>query len=504
MAEEFKEIGPGVEIREPTKEKKDGEGGGLKLKREVGLISGITLIIGTMIGSGIFISPKGVLLGSGSIGLTLLVWAGCGLIALGGSISYVELGTSIRMSGAEYAYILKGMGELPAFLFAWTSVIILKPSSVAAIAVAFAEYATQPFFPGCTPPAPIMKLLAVFCIAIILGVNCYSVRWATKLQDIFTAAKLVAVFGLVIIGIAELARGNTKNYANSWEGSETNVGVVALAFYQGLWAYDGWNNLNFATEEVKKPEKNLPRAILIGIPLVTVIYILVNICYFTVLTRQDILDSAAVASTVAARVIGNVPWLVPMFVAFSTFGACNGSAFGGCRLNFVAAREGHLPRLMSMIHRTRLTPMPAMIFQCFVAILFLIPSDFETLINYFSFAAWLFYGATFITLLLLRWKQPDLHRPFKVWIIIPILMVLISAYLVIAPIVQAPTDSLIAAAFIAVGIPLYFVFIKGYYAPQFMIDATESATLYFQRLCLLGETETSVEVMDHTNTEEAF
>lgn len=162
MAEEFKEIGPGIEFRQPGKAGEEGKG--LVLKKEVGLISGITLIIGTMIGSGIFISPKGVLLGSGSIGLTLLVWAGCGVIALGGSISYIELGTTIRMSGAEYAYLLKGMGELPAFLFAWTSTIILKPSSVAAIAVAFAEYATQPFFPGCTPPQPIMKLLAVFCI----------------------------------------------------------------------------------------------------------------------------------------------------------------------------------------------------------------------------------------------------------------------------------------------------------------------------------------------------
>lgn len=169
MATVFKEIGPGIDIQGGNNDKNpDQKQGGLKLKRQVNLISGITLIIGTMIGSGIFISPKGVLLGCGSIGLTLLVWTGCGLIALGGSISYVELGTMINMSGAEYAYILKGIGELPAFLFAWTSIIIIKPSTASAIAMAFAEYTTQPFFPGCSPPPAIMKLLAAFCIGKML------------------------------------------------------------------------------------------------------------------------------------------------------------------------------------------------------------------------------------------------------------------------------------------------------------------------------------------------
>ncbi|RDD44098.1 b(0,+)-type amino acid transporter 1 [Trichoplax sp. H2] len=488
MATEFKEIGPGVEVhgRKASLNQKPQQEG-LKLKRQVNLISGITLIIGTMIGSGIFISPKGVLLGCGSIGLTLLVWTGCGLIALGGSISYVELGTMINMSGAEYAYILKGIGELPAFLFAWTSIIIIKPSTASAIAMAFAEYTTQPFFPGCSPPPSVMKLLAAFCIATIAFINCYSVKWATKLQDIFTVAKLIAVFGLVIIGFVELGRGRVQNFQSSWEGTETNAAVVALAFYQGLWAYDGWNNLNFAIEELKQPQRNLPRAALIGIPLVTVIYITVNVTYFTVLTRQEILESAAVASSVADRIIGQVPWLVPMFVAFSTFGACNGSSFGAARLNFVAARRGHLPKVLSMIQRDRLTPMPAIIFQAFISIILLIPNDFNSLINYFSFSAWLFYGTTFVSLIVLRRRMPDADRPFKVFIIIPMIMVGIACYLVIAPIVQAPVEALIASIFIIAGIPVYYAFIRGYFKPKVLVEYSDRFTLLVQKLCIIGE-----------------
>uniref|UniRef100_A0A673KTT3 Solute carrier family 7 member 9 n=1 Tax=Sinocyclocheilus rhinocerous TaxID=307959 RepID=A0A673KTT3_9TELE len=252
---------------------------------------GICLIVGTMIGSGIFISPKAVLEGTGAVGPCLCVWAACGVLATMGALCYAELGTMIMKSGGEYPYLMEGFGPLLAYLYSWSTIVVLKPSSFAIIALSCAEYASTPFYPGCTPPQVVTKCLAAACIFI----NCLSVKLAYRVQNFFTVAKLLIIVIIVVSGIVLLAQGNTQNLKDPFAGATTSFGAIGLAFYNGLWAYDGWNQLNFITEELKNPYRNLPLAIIIGIPLVIVCYIFVNIAYFSVMTPTELLQSPAVA-----------------------------------------------------------------------------------------------------------------------------------------------------------------------------------------------------------------
>uniref|UniRef100_A0A6P8J3L0 b(0,+)-type amino acid transporter 1 n=1 Tax=Actinia tenebrosa TaxID=6105 RepID=A0A6P8J3L0_ACTTE len=435
----------------------------VQLKKEVTLLNGVGLVVGVMIGSGIFISPKGVLIRTESVGMSLVVWAGCGLLALCGSLCYCEMGTMIPKSGAEYSYLKETFGPLPGFLYSWTLALIIRPSSIAIVALTFARYVTQPFFPDCEiSPLAVRKVLAAACIAVTIFINCASVKVATRITDVFTLGKLIAIAILVVIGIVTLAEGNVQYLKDPFDDSESNPAAIGLAFYSGLWAYDGWNALNFVTEEMRNPARDLPRALMIGIPLVTICYLLTNIAYIAVVGGEGILTSGAVAMTVGAMKLGPVAWLIPIFVACSTFGCVNGLAFSGARLVYVAARSGHMPKALAMIHRKRQTPMPSIIFMNVIALIMLIPdsAQFSTLVNYFSFAAWLSYFAVFIALLYLRWKRPDLHRPYKVWIVVPIFTALVALYLLITPFAMEPIESSLALIFIALGIPVYFIFCK--------------------------------------------
>lgn len=433
--------------------------GHVGLKKEVTLLNGIALVVGVIIGSGIFISPKGVLKWTESVGMSLVVWAGCGILALLGSLCYCEMGTMIPKSGAEYSYLYEAFGPLPAFLYSWTLALIIRPSSLSVVALTFARYVSQPFFPDCEiSPIPVRKILAATCLALTMFINCASVKWATRIQDSFTFGKLIALAILIVIGLIEVGSGNLQNFKGSFDGTTSNLANIGLAFYSGLWAYDGWNSLNFVTEEMKNPARDLPRALMIGIPLVTIVYLLTNIAYIAVVGGHGILNSGAVAMVVGEEKMGPVAWLIPIFVACSTFGCVNGLAFSGARLVFVSARNGHMPKILAMVHKTCHTPMPSIIFLHVIAMIMLIPdsSEFSTLVNYFSFAAWLSYFAVITALMYLRWKRPDAKRPYKVWLIVPIVADLAALYLLITPFWQEPKESAMALIFIALGIPVYF------------------------------------------------
>ncbi|XP_042560129.1 b(0,+)-type amino acid transporter 1-like [Clupea harengus] len=430
------------------------------LQKEVGLLSGVCLIVGTMIGSGIFISPKAVLQGTGAVGPCLCVWAACGVLATLGALCYAELGTMITKSGGEYPYLIEAFGPVLGFLYSWTTIIVLKPSSFAIIALSCADYAATPFYPGCTPPQLVTKSLAAATILLICLVNCLSVKLANYIQNFFTAAKLFIILIIVVAGMVLLAQGNTQNLTNTFEGATTSFGAIGLAFYNGLWAYDGWNQLNFITEELKNPYRNLPLAIIIGIPLVSVCYVLVNVAYFSAMTATELLQSPAVAVTFADRVLYPVSWVVPLFVVFSTFGAANGSCFTAGRLTYVAGREGHMIKILSYISLKYYTPAPALLFNGFLAIVYVIPADINTLINYFSFAQWAFYGLTALALIVMRFTRKDLHRPVKVPVVIAVLVVMVSGYLVLAPIIDDPQlEYLYCTAFILSGGVFYLLFV---------------------------------------------
>ncbi|XP_061201884.1 B(0,+)-type amino acid transporter 1 isoform X1 [Neopsephotus bourkii] len=474
-----KEDGQSIQSHEPQT---------MSLQKEVGLISGICMIVGTIIGSGIFVSPKSVLANVGAVGPCLTMWAACGILATLGALCFAELGTMITKSGGEYPYLMEAFGPIPAFLFSWTSLLVTKPSSFAIICLSFAEYTLAPFYPGCDPPQVAIKCLAAAAIVIITTVNSLSVKLGSYLQNFLTAAKMIIVTIIIVSGIVLLAQGKTENFKDSYKDSSVSFGSIGLAFYNGLWAYDGWNQLNYITEELKNPYRNLPLSIIIGIPLVTVCYVLINISYFTVMTSTELLQSRAVAVTFGNRVLYPASWIVPLFVAFSTIGSANGTCFTAGRLVYVAGREGHMLKLLSYISVKRLTPAPAIIFYGIIAIIYIIPGDIETLINYCSFAIWIFYGLTVLGLIVMRFTRKDLNRPVKIPTIIPVAVTLASILLILAPVISAPELAyLYCVLFIGSGLIVYVLFV--YFKFNWPQKISKPITMHLQMLLEVAPAE---------------
>ncbi|XP_041827253.1 b(0,+)-type amino acid transporter 1-like isoform X2 [Melanotaenia boesemani] len=373
----------------------------LKMKRAIGLVGGVALVSGTMIGSGIFMSPQFVLSYVGSPGASLVIWAVAGVVAMLAALSYVELGTIIPESGGEFIYILRIYGSCPAFFAAVTFILVVKPFSAAAMGISIAEYAMAPVYPGCQPPQLAVKCTAAVAILIVATVNILNVRLAVRVQVVFLVAKVVALTVIVIGGLVEIIQGNNvivENFKveNSFKGTHYSASGLGMAFFQGLWAYGGWYNLNCVTEELKKPEVNLPRALLIAISLVTGLYLLVNVSYLTVMTPNELMSSSAVAVT----------W---------------------------------------------------------------------------GFTAWFFYGITLSGLIYLKIKKPELPRPYSVPIVLPILVLLVAIFLVLAPIIDDPQiEYLYVALFILSGAIIYVPFIHFKLCPGLLTKVTVFLQLFLE------------------------
>ncbi|KAG0379559.1 hypothetical protein BGX24_012671 [Mortierella sp. AD032] len=437
------------------------------LQKNVTFSNGLTLVVGCIIGSGIFASPGPVFAYSKSVGVSLIVWFVSGLLAFAGSLCYAELGSAMPSSGGgEHAYLNHAFGSLPAFLFSWSSIALLKPAGNAIICVVFAEYVVNIVAQSSWDPSQPMrhwsnKLVAIACVLFLSGLNSISVSVGTRIQDVFTFIKVVTLLvigiaGLVVLGQKSLS---SHNFDHAFEGaSQPTLGDIALGLYSGLWAYDGWNNLNYVSTEMKNPTRDLPRVIFAGVPIVIIFYLLANTAYYAVLPEEVVMNTNTVAIEFGKQMFGDTGGvLFAICVACSCFGAANGSIFTGARVIYASAREGYLPKMFGKVSEKRRTPIAALGLQAVMTTIMILGGTFSTLVNFYSVAAWLFYLSSILGLLYLRYHEPNLKRPFKVWMVVPIMFTFLGLFLFLMPFVRAPLESCLSMVIVLAGLPLWLV-----------------------------------------------
>lgn len=473
---------PNIQSEDVPKEK-------IKMKKELGLLEGCAIILGIIFGSGIFISPKGVIQEVNAPGTSLIIWTLCGLLSMIGALCYAELGCCIPKSGGDYMYINEAFGDLPSFLYIWDATVIFVPATNAIMSLTFANYVLQPFYAECKVPELASQLLAATTIIALTYLNSYNVKATTKMQNVIMFTKIAALVIIIIVGIGYMMLGNTKNFDNAFENSETDPGKLAVAFYSGIFSYAGWNYLNFMTEELRDPYKNLPRAIYISLPLVTVIYVLANVAYLAVLTPQEMIASNAIAVTFGDKVLTYGSWIIPIMVAISAFGGLSVHIMTSSRMCFVAARNKHMPELLSFINVKRFTPTPSLVFLCILSLLYLFISDVYVLITYSSVVETFFIMLSVTGVLWFRYKRPNMARPIKVNLAVPITFVIICIFLIIVPTYQVPAEAGMGLLITLSGIPFYMAGVAWKNKPKSFQDRIDSFTITMQKLFMSAKEE---------------
>ncbi|KAJ7452382.1 L-methionine transporter [Mycena galericulata] len=437
-------------------------------EKNLGLVNGIALIVGLQIGSGIFSSPGVVVANTNSVGASLIVWAASGLLGWTGASSFAELGSAIPQNGGAQAYLAYAYGPLVSYLFAWTAIIALKPGGNAVISLIFSEYLNRIFWhttraevsPDDIPQWAI-KVTAITAVALVTLFCVAARKLGTRVAVVFTTIKVAALISITILGIVQLARRKQSSSLTTplFSGSSTSPSSYSLAFYSGLWAFDGWDQANYVGGEIQNPEKNIPRAIHSSMSIVTLLFCLANLAYFVVLDKNTISLSNTVAMDFGRALFGPIGGTIfALMVAVSCFGALNGSFYTSSRLVYAAGREGYLPALFGRLHTTRKTPVNASLLQAAITTAFiLIGGGFRSLINFSVVASWAFYFLTVLGLVILRVKEPMLERPYKTWIITPLTFCAVALFLLCMPIIAAPLPAAAVLGFVLAGIPVYYI-----------------------------------------------
>ncbi|PIC36061.1 hypothetical protein B9Z55_015198 [Caenorhabditis nigoni] len=410
-----------------------------KEDNKIGLIGATAYIVGSIIGSGIFIAPKGIVQHAGSVGLSLIIWVFCALLNMITAINYIELGTSIPESGADLAYI-DYMGWTPiAFSLLWLSLLIQSSSSAAVLYLTFGKYLVQALDPiYCFSDATADSVAKLFGFGLLLFLtltNMFSLqKFASRVQIISMCSKIFAT--AIIIGIGFffiIFRGATSHYSSSeiMKDSNWKPGAIVLAIYQGNWAFGGFTTLNYGSEEIqiKDFRKTLPRACLGGLCISAVIYVLVNVAYFAILTPQEIIDSSAVATTFIQKTVGNGPaFAVPAVVGLLLIGTLNGDVFSWSRVSFEN-------------------------FQTLTSIIFAFLGDTDQLVDYLTVTGMLTTIFALAVLVIIKWKKmPIASDPVKYSIFWPILNLIIMIALLVIPIEQDLISSIIGFGMFLAGV----------------------------------------------------
>ncbi|RKF81636.1 Y+L amino acid transporter 2 [Golovinomyces cichoracearum] len=471
--------------------------GSLEKRKNLTYINGLSLIIGSVIGSGIFSSPSQVNVNVGSPGASLIVWIVAGILAWTGASSYAELGGAIPLNGGSQVYLTNIFGEIFGFLFAWCATIVLRPGSTAIISIIMGDYLARAAIGADAEGLNIWinKIIALTGLSLITFLNCVSTKLGTRLGDMFMHLKFATLIGIAVTGIVVAATGitysgktNQEWKTNGWfEGTSTNPGNWAVALYSGLWAFDGWDNTNFVIGEFRNPTRDLPRIIHTAMPLVILSYLLTNISYFFVLPQKILNSSSTVAVAFGSSVFGPIGSLVlALAVSASCFGALNALTFTSGRLTYIAGKEGFIPAIFGEIGiRTKKkqtfetikknwvitrierligddemglfsTPIYSMILNAAISACYIFLGEFHTLVTFYGVAVYIFYFLTVLGLIVLRVKEPDLERPYKTWITTPIIFCCVSLFLLSRAVFAQPLKTVVVLVFMLVGVPIYY------------------------------------------------
>ncbi len=443
----------------------------------MGLLDSVFLVMGGVIGSGIFMTTGFIAEFVSSGWLILLVWLAGGIITVCGALSFAELGAMFPRAGGQFIYLKEAYGDWAGFLFGWTFFWVIECGGIAALAVGFAEYAGY-FFPAISPQAAIMKmkigalpfsfsagqLVAVGAILFLSGVNYLGIRSGVFVQNLFMLMRLgclgAILVGGVVVGGKEGVQNMTGLVASHGVFSWKLVGMALLAV---MWTYDGWYSVSCTAEEVKNPKRNIPLGLVLGTAGVTVIYLLVNIVYLAALPLEKMKGVVRVGELVASSLFGNKgAFLLAGGIAVTIFGCLSATILYGPRVFFAMARENLFFRRMSYIHPRFRVPTVAIIGQAIWSSLLCLSGTYQTLYEYVIFALVLFFAATGAAVMVLRKKQPRMERPYRAWgyPVLPLVFVLVNLAIFLNTVLSQPFEATIGLAIITAGLPAYFFWKK--------------------------------------------
>jgi APA family basic amino acid/polyamine antiporter len=448
-----------------------------ELSRDLGVSHASAVVVGTIIGSGIFLVPAEMMQAVGSARLVYLAWVVGGLLSFAGALTYAELGAMKPQAGGEYVYVRDGYGPLAGFLYAWTWFVIAKPASVATVVVGLVRilgtFPVFSFFSANFISFPFAvtwgQVVAIAAAILISLLNYLGVKKAGEFQLVFTLLKVAIILGIVAVcfsGLGNVTGRGWSNFAGSFADAKGGIAGFMAALVAALWAYDGWNDLNMVAGEVKRPERNIPIALIAGVATVGLLYVLVNAAVQYVLPANAIAMSARPASDAVALVMGRVgAGIVSAGMALSMLVTLNGTIMSGARVPYAVARDGYFFRALAEVSPRFHTPSVAILVQAVLSILLLlVGANFRQLFSLAIFAEWLFYMIAASTVFVFRWREPGAVRGYRTWgyPVVPALFVAVAAALLAYTFRNDWPNSGYGVLVILAGIPVfaYFSFLR--------------------------------------------
>jgi basic amino acid/polyamine antiporter, APA family len=449
---------------------------GPRLERVLGLWSAISIVVGTVIGSGVFLVPSTMIRYVGSVGHLFAVWVIAGVLSLFGALTYAELAAAFPEAGGEYVYLREAYGPFWGYLYGWTQFWVGKSGSIATLAAGFYTYltvflpmlgrplTTLPFHIG--PGGSLLEirfgqLVAIAVILLLAAVNYVGVRSGGNVQVAVTAVKMLLIAGIIGVGLLA-GRGDWSHFG----GRVASMGGVSgffAAMVSALWAYDGWNNVSMVSSEIREPQRNLPRSLILGTGAVVITYVLINVAYFYVLNPAQVAASHRVAADMMSRVFGGAAaGAVSVAVLISIFAALNGSILSGARVPYAMARDGLFFRIAAEVHAKYHTPGNSMILLCGWSCIVVLSGWYDDLYNFVIFGNWILYLMTAVSVIVLRKKRPEVERPYRVigYPLVPVLFVLVAAFLLLSTIQTRPRESFMGLGLMGLGVPFYLYWAK--------------------------------------------